>query len=139
MAESEVHPRGASRLVEIEECINQAIAMPGSLGASLIDYTTGSTICSAGRHANDDDDLTGSGTASVVRAVLHGPAFVVAGRPSRLDDIVITSSNGYHIIHFISAGLDNRLVLYVWLDPESGNLALAKRSLRMIAHRLVAV
>jgi hypothetical protein len=112
--------------------------VPGSLGASLIDYTTGSTICSAGRHANDDDDLTGSGTASVVRAILHGPAFVLAGRPSRLDDIVITSSNGYHIIHFVAAGVDSRLVLYVWLDPESGNLALAKRSLRMIARRLVA-
>jgi hypothetical protein len=138
VAESEVHPRRASRLVEIEECINQAIAVPGSLGASLIDYTTGSTICSAGRHANDDDDLTGSGTASVVRAVVHGPAFVLAGRPSRLDDIVITSSNGYHIIHFIPTRSDSRLVLYVWLDPVSGNLALAKRSLRTIARRLVA-
>ena len=125
-------------MVEIEECINQAIAVPGSLGVSLIDYTTGSTICSAGRHANGDDDLTGSGTATVVQAVVHGPAFVSAGRPSRLDDIVITSSNGYHIIHFVPAGFDARLVLYVWLDPDSGNLALAKRSLRTIARRLVA-
>jgi hypothetical protein len=125
-------------LVEIEERVYQAIAVPGSLGVSLIDYTTGSTICSAGRHANDDDDLTGSGAASVVRAVVHGPAFVSAGRPSRLDDIVITSSNGYHIIHFVPAGFDGRLILYVWLDPDKGNLALAKRSLQSIARRLVA-
>jgi hypothetical protein len=125
-------------LVEIEECIKQAVAVPGSLGASLIDYRTGSTICCAGRHANDDDDLTGSGTASVVRAVVNGPAFVSTGRPSRLDDIVITSSNGYHIIQFIPAGFDCRLVLYVWLDLDTGNFALAKRSLRSIARRLVA-
>jgi hypothetical protein len=114
------------------------MAVPGGLGASLIDYTTGLTICSAGRHANDDDDLTGSGTASVVRAVVYNPAFVSAGHPSRLDDIVITSSNGYHVIHFVPTGFDARLVLYVWLDPDNGNLALAKRSLRLIARKLVA-
>jgi hypothetical protein len=125
-------------MVEVEECVNQAKALPGSLGVSLIDYATGLTICSAGHHANDDDDLTGSGTASVVRAVVGSPAFMSVGRPSRLNDIVITSSNGYHIIHFVQTGFDARLVLYVWLDPNSGNLALAKRNLRLIARELVA-
>jgi len=125
-------------LVEIEECVNQAIAVPGSLGASLIDYTTGSTICSAGRHVNGDDDLTGTGTASAVRAVMRSPAFVLTGQPSRLDDIVITSSNGFHVIHFVPAEFDARLVLYVWLDPKNGNLALAKRTLQTIARRLVS-
>src|SRR5262245_33522262 len=70
------HPRGPFEMVEVEECVNQAKALPGSLGVSLIDYATGLTICSAGRHANEDDDLTGSGTASVVRAVVHSPAFM---------------------------------------------------------------
>jgi len=125
-------------LVEVEECVNQAIAVPGSLGVSLIDYTTGLTICAAGRHANGDDELTGSGTASAVRAVVHSPAFMVAGQPSQLDDIVITSSNGFHVIYFVPAEFDARLVLYVWLDPKNGNLALAKRTLQTIARRLVA-
>jgi hypothetical protein len=84
------------------------------------------------------DEQTGLGTANLVRAVVQSPAFVSVGEVGRIDDVVITSSHGFHLIQFVPTAFDPRLVLYAWPDPESGNLALAKRSLRLIARDLVA-
>jgi hypothetical protein len=116
----------------------QAMAVRGTLGASLIDYTTGLTIRSVGRLANGSDELTGLGAANVVRAVVHSAAFASIGQPSLVEDVVITSSNGCHVIQFVSTGFDARLVLYLWLDPVRGNLALTKRGIRRLARELVA-
>jgi hypothetical protein len=120
-------------LLEISECLKQAMTIRGAWGASLIDVTSGLTIGSTGRHPSGDDRSLGAGAAELVRATVANAAFTSVGEPSRLEDLVITSSDGFHVIQFAPSG---SVVLYVWLDPVEGNLAITKRSLRLIAREL---
>jgi hypothetical protein len=123
---------------EIEDCLRQVMAIRGALGASLIEYTSGMVLGSAGRGPNDDHDVTAAGATRVIRSTVGSGAFASVGRPSHIEDITITAHNGYHLIHVMRTGFDARLVLYVWLDRELGNLAMTLRSLRSITGQLVA-
>lgn len=108
------------------------MAIPGALGASLIDFPSGSTIGAVGR-GSDHGDVDGGGAADLISATMRTAAFATAGRPQRVEDIVITAGNGYHLLHPLFRGGDRRLVLYMWLDRVQGNLAVTQRRLTAIA------
>jgi hypothetical protein len=116
----------------IEDCLRQVMAIQGALGVSLVDYPSGSTIGSAGRGPSGHDEFTAAGAAKLIYATVDTAAFATVGRPDQVEDIVITAGNGYHLLHLMSNGFGDRLVLYVWLDRALGNLAITQRSLRTI-------
>jgi hypothetical protein len=128
--------RGAT-LLDIEDCLRQVMAIQGALGASLIDYPSGSTIGAAGRGPNGHDDFTAAGTANLVHATVDTAAFATVGEPGHVEDIVITAGNGYHVVHLLSSDIGRRLVLYLWLDRILGNLAMTQLSIRSISEQLV--
>jgi hypothetical protein len=123
---------------EIEDCLRQVMAIRGALGASLIDYTSGLVLGSAGRGPSGDHEVTAAGATRVLRATVDGEGFASLGWPGHVDDITITARNGYHLLHFVATGFDARLVLYVWLDRMLGNFAITQRSLRSIASEFVS-
>jgi hypothetical protein len=118
---------------EFEDCLRQAMAIRGALGASLIDHVSGTTVAFAGR-----ERAATAGPAEVARATIGGAAFAPQAVPGHVEDIVITAANGYHLLHFVITALGARLVLYLWLDRMLGNLAMTQRALRAIGHGLVA-
>jgi hypothetical protein len=118
---------------EIEEYLQQVMAIRGTLGASMIDYTSGLVLGSVGRCPSEDHDVTAAGASRVVQATVDGGAFATLGWPSQVDDIIVTARNGHHLVHFLATGFDARLVLYMWLDPTVGNLAMTQYALRSIA------
>lgn len=126
------------RLLDIDDCLRQATAVPGALGARLIDCTTGLTLRSAGRNPHDSPELDGAGAAAVVTAIVHSAAFGSVGYATQVDDIVITSATGVHLIQFMPNTFDTRLVICLWLDPVNGDVAVSKRVLRSIAHEFAA-
>jgi hypothetical protein len=144
---------------EFEDCLRQAMAIRGALGASLIDHVSGMTVASVGREPGAGRaGLTGP--AEVARATVDGAAFAPLTMPGHVEDIVITAANGYHLLHFVvlpegsvagarrsprssdsastRQAFGARLVLYLWLDRLLGNLAMTQRSLRAIGHAMVA-
>jgi hypothetical protein len=125
-------------LLNLDECLNHAMSVRGALGASVVDYGTGLLIGCAGRSPVEDPDSTGLGAHQAVRSIVDQIAFAPLGRPGRCDDVVITASNGYHVIQVVSDRHEARLLLYVWLDPVAGNLAMARRTLRQLADDLTA-
>ena len=54
-----------------------------------------------------------------------------------LEDLIITTAGGYHLLRLVQTDFDSRLVLYVWLDRASGNLAVARRRMQTLAAELV--
>jgi hypothetical protein len=108
------------------------------------------TVAAAGRDGPPGDWIAGgatdradptdadAGPMDIVRATMGSPAFVPPATPGYLEDIVITASNGYHLIHFVVPSFDACLVLYVWLDRLIGNLAMTQRSLHSIGRHLAA-
>jgi hypothetical protein len=122
---------------EFEDCLRQAMAIRGALGASLIDHVSGTTVASAGREPGRGRSGA-TGPAEVARATVGGVAFAPSTVPGHVEEIVITAANGYHLLHFVVTTLGARLVLYLWLDRMLGNLAMTQRALRAIGHALVA-
>ncbi len=136
---------------DFEDLLKQVMAIRGTLRAALIDHSSGMTVAALGR-GGDGGDTRGdadsrhprwepdgdTGPMDIIRATVNSPTFVAPAMPGYVEDIVITASNGYHLIHFVVNDFDARLVLYVWLDRLVGNLAMTQRSLRNLGQHLVA-
>ena len=125
-------------LLDSEDCLRQVMAIQGALGATLVDYTSGCTVRSAGRVPGNAHDSAAAGVTDIVQATLTSAAVATVGRPGHIEDIVVTAGNGYHLVHFVTGRADARLVLYVWLDRMLGNLAMTQRRLRATVASLVA-
>jgi hypothetical protein len=114
------------------------MAIPGAIGAGIVDYTTGFPVFSAGAAPNADHEATAAGAADVVQAATSRSLFVSAVPHDLLEDLIITTAGGYHLLRLVQTDFDSRLVLYVWLDRVHGNLAVARRRMQRLADELVA-
>ena len=126
---------------DFEDLLRQVMAIRGTLRAALIDHSSGMTVAALGpeHHGEPRWEPDGdTGPMDIIRATVNSPAFVAPATPGYVEDIVVTSANGYHLIHFVVTDFDARLVLYVWLDRLVGNLAMTQRSLRNLGQHLVA-
>ncbi len=120
----------------IDDCLAQAMAIHGAIGASIIDHTTGFAVGTVGRAPTDDPDATWAGAAEIVNVAATGAPFASARPGDRVEDVIITTLDGYHLIQQVHTVFDSRLVLYLWLDRTQGNLAMARRQLRLLADGL---
>ena len=121
----------------VDHCLLQAMAIPGAIGASIVDYTTGFTVATAGAAPDSDHEATAAGAADVLQAANSRSLFVSAVPHDLLEDLIITTAAGYHLLRPVQTDFDSRLVLYVWLDRIHGNLALARRRVQTLADDLV--
>jgi predicted regulator of Ras-like GTPase activity (Roadblock/LC7/MglB family) len=121
----------------VEECLQEAMAIPGAIGASIVDYTTGFPIATSGAAPNADHEAAAAGTADVVQAANSRSLYVSAVPHDLLQDLIITTAGGYHLLRMVPTDFDSRLVLYVWLDRVLGNLAVARIRMENLAAGLV--
>ncbi|WP_327297232.1 MULTISPECIES: hypothetical protein [unclassified Streptomyces] len=136
----------------IDECLLEAMRLPGSLGAAVVDWTSGLALGTIGESPNDDHEATAAETAELARMAAEQPAFAPApaatgeipeastpapreGLP--VEDVIVTNRTGYHILRFVETTFDSSVFLHLWLDRDEGNLALARLRLRDLAGRLV--
>ena len=122
----------------VDHCLQEAMAIPGAVGASIVDYTTGFPVATTGAAPNSDHEAAAAGTADVVQAANSRSLFVSALPHDLLEDLIITTAGGYHLLRPVQTDFDSRLVLYVWLDRVLGNLAVARHRMQKLADDLVA-
>ncbi|MFD0073712.1 hypothetical protein ACFVIY_14865 [Streptomyces sp. NPDC127166] len=129
----------------IDECLLEAMALPGALGASLVDWTSGLALGTAGDSPVGDHETTAAETAELARSAAEFDSFT-AGDPFTaggeqpgppVEDLIVTTRAGYHVLRFVETSFDSSVFLHLWLDRDSGNLALARIRLRDLAERLV--
>lgn len=116
------------------------MAIPGARGASLVDWSSGLVLGAAGEGANGDHDVTAAETTEVARAVVESSSVMATasgGLP--VQDIMVTTSDGYHLIRFVETAFDSNVLFYLWLDRSEGNLALARFQLQALVGQLVLV
>ncbi|WP_406148391.1 hypothetical protein [Streptomyces sp. NBC_01012] len=146
----------------IDECLIEVMRLPGARGASVVDWTSGLALGTIGASPNGDHEATAAETAEVARMAAEQPAFAqpalaepaltesdvpagLSGRPtdlpgppaSAVEDVIVTTAPGYHILRFVETAFDSSVFLHLWLDRAEGNLALARIRLGEIAQRLV--
>ena len=77
------------------------MAIPGAVGASIVDYTTGFPVATTGAAPNDDHEAAAAGTADVVQAAQSRSLFVSAVPHDLLEDLIITTAGGYHLLRLV--------------------------------------
>ncbi|MFI6051324.1 hypothetical protein ACIBCO_14685 [Streptomyces violascens] len=128
----------------IDECLLETMRLPGALGAALVDWTSGLALGTIGDPPGGDHEAAAAEAAEFARNVAEHPVFVTgtpgtAGGPALPEDVLVTTHVGYHLLHFVETAFDSSVFLYLWLDRDLGNLALARLRMRNLAERLVLV
>lgn len=94
-----------------------------------------------------DHETTAAETAELARAAAEYESFAPAdaapgdkpgdatGQP--VEDLIVTTRTGYHVLRFVETSFDSSVFLHLWLDRADGNLALARHRLRALAEGLV--
>ncbi|MFC8173349.1 hypothetical protein ACFUJ0_29075 [Streptomyces sp. NPDC057242] len=136
----------------IDECLTEAMTLPGARGASLVDWTSGLALGTAGDSPVGDHETTAAETAELARSAAEFDTFLATdddtggadgtggagddGGPP-VEDLIVTTRAGYHVLRFVETSFDSSVFLHLWLDRATGNLALARMRLRDIAEKLV--
>ncbi|WPR52903.1 hypothetical protein SJI45_19395 [Streptomyces sp. S399] len=131
----------------IDECLLDILKLPGARGAAVVDWTSGLALGTIGESPHDDHEATAAETAEVARMAAEQPAFAqdsvrAAASPEGaadggVEDVIVTSRAGYHILRFVETDFDSSVFVHLWLHRSEGNLALARIRLGELADRLV--
>ncbi|GAA3508029.1 hypothetical protein [Actinomadura keratinilytica] len=119
--------------MNIETALKETMAIDGALGAALVDYDSGMALGALGESGSAEDvdmELAAARSAEVVRAKLR--TLEALRINDSIEDILITLETQYHLIRLLSNAGGSRLFLYLVLDRERANLALARHHLRRI-------
>lgn len=123
----------------IDECLLEAMSLPGARGAWLVDWTSGLALGAAGESPVGDHETTAAESAELARAAaeFESPDLTEATGGPPVEDLIVTNRAGYHLIRFVETAFDSSVFLHLWLDRSVGNLALARLRLADLAERLV--
>ncbi|MBN3931288.1 hypothetical protein IQ279_16895 [Streptomyces verrucosisporus] len=122
-------------MANVETSLKEAMtAIEGSLGAALVDYTSGMALGTVGGGKDLDLNVAAAGNTDVVRAKVR--TMEMLGLKDEIEDILITLGGQYHLIRLLRARGSNGLFLYLALDKARANLAMARHQLRRIEAEL---
>ena len=136
----------------IDECLLDIMRLPGARGAAVVDWTSGLALGTIGDSPNGDHEATAAETAEVARMAAEQPVFApphahpqapppkgLSDAPATppVEDVIVTTHTGYHILRFMETAFDSSVFMHLWLDRSEGNLALARIRLGEIVERLV--
>jgi hypothetical protein len=122
-------------VLDIESCLADALAIPGALDALVVEDAGGAVVAS-GSITSLDPQASADAFAGSLRATLDALALSAPGGTVRVEDVIVTSDQGHHLLRPLDAGPAGQILLYLRLDPGRANLALARHRLRTIAGRL---
>ena len=117
--------------MNIEAALKEAMNIDGALGASLVDWESGMALGSVGGGKYLDLDVAAAGNTEVIRAKMR--TMESRRLDDTIEDILITLNKQYHLIRLLKNSRNEQgLFLYLVLDRQKANLALARHSLKRI-------
>ncbi|CAL9676596.1 hypothetical protein SUDANB105_07934 [Streptomyces sp. enrichment culture] len=109
-------------------------AVEGALGAAVVDYTSGMALGTLGGGKDLDLAVAAAGNTDVVRAKVRTMEHL--GLTGEIEDILITLGGQYHLIRLVKGRQGTGLFIYLVLDRERSNLAMARHQLKRIEAEL---
>ena len=117
--------------MNIEAALKEAMNIDGALGASLVDWESGMSLGAVGGGKYLDLDVAAAGNTEVIRAKMR--TMESLRLDDAIEDILITLGKQYHLIRLLKSSRNEQgLFLYLVLDRQKANLALARHSLKRI-------
>lgn len=121
-------------MTSMDISLKEMMTIDGSLGAAIVDHGSGMALGSLGSSKDLDLQVAAAGNTEVVKAKLR--TMDSLGLKDAIEDILITLGSQYHIIRPISGRGGKGLFLYLALDRNRANLAMARHQLKTIEARL---
>lgn len=127
----------------IDECLVEAMRLPGALGAAVVDWTSGLALGTVGEAPGGDHETTAAEAAELARIAAEHRAFAPeegsdwSGADLPVEDLIVSNRDTYHVLRFVRTTFDSSVFLHLWLARADGNLALARIRLGEMAGRLV--
>jgi hypothetical protein len=136
----------------IDECLLEAMRLPGARGAALVDWTSGLALGTVGESPGGDPETMAAEAAELARLAVEHRAFApeeeydagadefTGGQREQdppVEDLIISNRDSYHVLRFVTTSFDSSVFLHLWLARAEGNLALARIRLGEMAGRLV--
>ncbi|PRY43493.1 hypothetical protein [Umezawaea tangerina] len=121
--------------MNIDIALKEAMAIAGAVGVALVDYDSGMSLGTSGGGEWLNLEIAAAGNTEVVRSKLR--VMSALGLNDSIEDILITLHRQYHLIRLMG-GVKARgsLFLYLVLERDSANLAMARHQLRRIESEL---
>ena len=122
-------------MANIKEALNKIMQLDGALGACVVDSNSGMMLGSEGGSGPINLEVAAAGNTEVVRSKLR--VMSALGLNDSIEDILITLHRQYHLIRLMG-GVKARgsLFLYLVLEREASNLAMARHQLKRIESEL---
>ncbi|MDH6550807.1 hypothetical protein [Streptomyces sp. SAI-041] len=145
----------------IDECLLEAMRLPGARGAALVDWTSGLALGAVGESPGGDQEAAAAEAAELARLAAEQRAFASGGpgaaEPSAgsvgldgaggsatgpagteppVEDLILSNRDSYHVLRFVPTSFDSSVFLHLWLARAEGNLALVRIRLGEMAGRL---
>ncbi|WMX46691.1 hypothetical protein [Streptomyces roseicoloratus] len=117
-------------MANTETALKEAAQIEGAIGAALVDYTSGMALGTIGGGKELDLNVAAAGNTDVVRAKVR--TMEMLGLNDEIEDILITLGGQYHLLRLLKARGSAGLFLYVALDKNRANLAMARHQLKKI-------
>lgn len=114
------------------ESLPKLLEIEGCVGACIVDSNSGMTLGSMGG-GNVDLEIAAAGNTEVVRA--KRKTMKALNLSDQIEDMLITLGKAYHLIRPLAS--NDALFIYVVLDKQRSNLAMARIQLRAIEKDLV--
>ncbi len=117
--------------MNIETALKEAMTIDGAIGVCLVDWDSGMCLGALGGNKYLDLDVAAAGNTEVIRAKTR--TMESLRLDDTIEDILITLNKQYHLIRLLRNSRDEQgLFLYLVLDRQKANLALARHNLRRI-------
>jgi hypothetical protein len=116
--------------MDMETALKEAMEIDGAIGVSVVDYDSGMSLGTLGGGKYLDLDVASAGNTEVVRAKMR--TMEALGLNDAIDDILITLGRQYHLIRIVGARQAGSLFMYLALDRNKANLAMARHRLKQI-------
>jgi hypothetical protein len=119
----------------METALKEAMTIEGALGVALVDYSSGLALGSLGATNELDLNVAAAGNTDVVRAKMRAMEMLNLHNET-IEDILITLTNQYHLIRPLTRNGGKGIFLYMALDRQRANLAMARHRTRQIEESL---
>jgi hypothetical protein len=121
--------------VNIETALKEAMTIDGALGVCLVDWDSGMSLGALGGGKYLDLDVAAAGNTEVIRAKMR--TMESLRLDDAIEDILITLGKQYHLIRLLKNSRDEQgLFIYLVLERQKANLALARHNLKRIENDL---
>jgi hypothetical protein len=120
-----ISPNEANNVANIKDTLGKVMQIDGALGACIVDSNSGMMLGSEGGASTFSLEIAAAGNTEVVRA--KRKTMRSLNLRDSIEDILITLHAQYHLIRPLSS--NDALFIYLVLDKQRGNLAMARHTL----------